>query len=283
LGLAHWALWLSVLFSLLLAFAFSMPTFFALEMPPYRMPSLKMTTKLAWFRTKDFLHKAFTVVLLATVVFWQSYVARIGMFLSQTVFKPLGFNWQMSSALLMGLAAKEAVLSSLGQLYQASGSALVSTLSGAFSVPSGIAFMVFFVLYYCHSGSSKKGGRSEMDRSSATSSANSGVPSQHWGLLPVLLIVCLIVSVASLWFLAGNWIDLVIQVVFVLLYIAALADFGKPYFVTAHFMVSSFLETLFYLTLVLSTPHKMWFLMAALITALLGLFSYRILSKFLGT
>jgi len=176
-----------------------------------------MTTKLAWFRTKDFLHKAFTVVLLATVVFWilltfplgedlsQSYVARIGMFLSQTVFKPLGFNWQMSSALLMGLAAKEAVLSSLGQLYQASGSALVSTLSGAFSVPSGIAFMVFFVLYctlYCHSGSSKKGGRSEMDRSSATSSANSGVPSQHWGLLPVLLIVCLIVSVASLWFLA---------------------------------------------------------------------------------
>lgn len=156
---------LSVLFSLLLAFAFRsvafkrMPTFFALEMPPYRMPSLKMTTKLAWFRTKDFLHKAFTVVLLATVVFWilltfplgedlsQSYVARIGMFLSQTVFKPLGFNWQMSSALLMGLAAKEAVLSSLGQLYQASGSALVSTLSGAFSVPSGIAFMVFFVLY----------------------------------------------------------------------------------------------------------------------------------------
>jgi len=122
-----------------------------------------------------------------------------------------------------------------------------------------------------------------MDRSSATSSANSGVPSQHWGLLPVLLIVCLIVSVASLWFLAGNWIDLVIQVVFVLLYIAALADFGKPYFVTAPFMVSSFLETLFYLTLVLSTPHKMWFLMAALITALLGLFSYRILSKFLGT
>jgi len=122
-----------------------------------------------------------------------------------------------------------------------------------------------------------------MDRSSATSSANSGVPSQHWGLLPVLLIVCLIVSVASLWFLAGNRIDLVIQVVFVLLYIAALADFGKPYFVTAHFMVSSFLETLFYLTLVLSTPHKMWFLMAALITALLGLFSYRILSKFLGT
>lgn len=156
---------LSVLFSLLLAFAFRsvafkrMPTFFALEMPPYRMPSLKMTTKLAWFRTKDFLHKAFTVVLLATVVFWilltfplgedlsQSCVARIGMFLSQTVFKPLGFNWQMSSALLMGLAAKEAVLSSLGQLYQASGSALVSTLSGAFSVPSGIAFMVFFVLY----------------------------------------------------------------------------------------------------------------------------------------
>lgn len=156
---------LSVLFSLLLAFGFRsvafkrIPTFFALEMPPYRMPSLKMTTKLAWFRTKDFLHKAFTVVLLATVVFWvlltfplgqdlsQSYVARIGVFLSQTVFKPLGYNWQMSSALLMGLAAKEAVLSSLGQLYQASGSALVSTLSGAFSVPSGIAFMVFFVLY----------------------------------------------------------------------------------------------------------------------------------------
>ncbi len=156
---------LSVAFSLILAFGFRnvafkrMPTFFALEMPPYRMPSLKMTTKLAWFRTKDFLHKAFTVVLLATVIFWafltfplgadvsQSYVARIGMFLSQTVFKPLGFNWQMSSALLMGLAAKEAVLSSLGQLYKASGSALVSTLASSFSSPSGIAFMVFFVLY----------------------------------------------------------------------------------------------------------------------------------------
>lgn len=156
---------LSVVFSLILAFGFRnvafkrMPTFFALEMPPYRMPSLKMTTKLAWFRTKDFLHKAFTVVLLATVVFWalltfplgadvsQSYVARTGTFLSRTVFKPLGFNWQMSSALLMGLAAKEAVLSSLGQLYKASGSALVSSLASSFSSSSGIAFMVFFVLY----------------------------------------------------------------------------------------------------------------------------------------
>jgi len=119
-----------------------------------------MTTKLAWFRTKDFSIKRlplfywqplYSGILLTFPLgedLSQSYVARIGMFLSQTVFKPLGFNWQMSSALLMGLAAKEAVLSSLGQLYQASGSALVSTLSGAFSVPSGIAFMVFLCFMY---------------------------------------------------------------------------------------------------------------------------------------
>jgi ferrous iron transport protein B len=74
-------------------------------------------------------------------------MARIGMFLSGTVFKPMAFNWEMSSALLTGLAAKEAVLSSLGQLYHASGSALASVLHNAIYMPSGIAFIVFFVLY----------------------------------------------------------------------------------------------------------------------------------------
>ncbi|WP_018963401.1 ferrous iron transport protein B [Coprothermobacter platensis] len=156
---------LSTLFSLILAFAFrnvafkKMPSFFALEMPPYRMPSMKLTARLAWFRTKDFLHKAFSVVLITTTIFWilltfplgadisQSFMARIGMFLSGTVFKPMAFNWEMSSALLTGLAAKEAVLSSLGQLYHASGSALASVLHNAIYMPSGIAFIVFFVLY----------------------------------------------------------------------------------------------------------------------------------------
>jgi len=89
------------------------------------------------------------------------------------------------------------------------------------------------------------------------------------------------VSVGSLWFLAGNWVDFVIQIVFILLYIAALAHFGKPYFVAAHLTVSSFLETLFYLTLVLSTPQRLWFLVAALIMAAVDFFSYRILSNFL--
>jgi ferrous iron transport protein B len=155
----------STLFSLLLALLFRniafkrMPSFFALEMPPYRMPSMKLTARLAWFRTKDFLRKAFTVVLAVTVVFWillsfpmgvnvsGSYMAQIGTFLSRTVFKPLGFNWEMSSALLTGLAAKEAVLSSLGQLYHSTGSALANVLHNSIPVPAGIAFVIFFVLY----------------------------------------------------------------------------------------------------------------------------------------
>ena len=108
---------------------FRKPVPFVMELPNYRLPGAKNTLLLMWDKAKDFLHKAFTVIFLATVVVWffrsfdtrinfvsdssQSMLAAIGRFLSP-IFAPLGFgDWQITTSLIAGFTAKEAVVSTL--------------------------------------------------------------------------------------------------------------------------------------------------------------------------
>jgi ferrous iron transport protein B len=139
------------------------PVPFVLELPAYRMPSIKNMFLDIKEKARDFLKKAFTIILGATIVVWfltnldyhlnvvtdpsHSLLAAIGSFIAP-IFKPLGFNdWRLSTALITGLTAKETVVSTLGILLGASGSELTSITSTLLSVPSALGFLTFTLLY----------------------------------------------------------------------------------------------------------------------------------------
>ena len=133
------------------------PVPFVMELPNYRMPSLKSVGLLLWEKAKDFLQRAFTVIFLATVVIWflqsfdtrlnvvtdsaDSLLALIGQWLA-VLFKPLGFgDWRCATALISGFIAKESVVSTLEVLL---GGAAITSL---FTVRSAVSFLVFTLLY----------------------------------------------------------------------------------------------------------------------------------------
>ncbi len=140
------------------------PVPFVMELPAYRFPSGKSITLHMWEKAKDFLRKAFTVIFIATILIWflqsfdfrlnpvanseNSMLAVVGSFLSP-VFAPLGFSdWRASTALITGLTAKEAVVSTLAVLMNVNDPAsLPPLLSQIFSPLSAFAFLCFTLLY----------------------------------------------------------------------------------------------------------------------------------------
>lgn len=138
------------------------PAPFVMELPPYRMPSVLSLWLHVWERLKDFLTKAGTVLLGASIVVWflqsfspsmqlvqnssDSILAAIGTFIAP-IFTLCGFgNWQASVSLLTGLVAKESVVSTMSVLYQGGGD-ITSSLQAAFTPLSAYSFMIFVLLY----------------------------------------------------------------------------------------------------------------------------------------
>lgn len=136
------------------------PVPFVMELPNYRLPSVKSVAMLMWDKAKDFLTKAFTVIFFASVIVWflqtfdlkfnvvtdstESILAFIGKAIAP-VFAPLGFgDWKMSTSLLTGLIAKESVISTMGVL---TGDALSTALPSLFSTASALSFLAFTLLY----------------------------------------------------------------------------------------------------------------------------------------
>ncbi len=134
-----------------------------MELPNYRFPSAKTVLQLCWDKAKDFIQRAFTVIFLATVIIWflQSFdlrlnyvrggegslLALIGRLVSG-IFVPLGFfDWRISTALITGFTAKEAVISTLAVLTNSNATGLVNTLHSLFSSLSAFSFLVFTLLY----------------------------------------------------------------------------------------------------------------------------------------
>lgn len=139
------------------------PVPFVMELPNYRFPSLKTVLLLMWEKAKDFIQRAFTIIFFATIVIWflqsfdmylntvadseDSMLAAIGKFIS-VIFTPLGFSdWRISTSLITGFIAKEAVISSMAVLTGASVANLGNTLHSLFSPLSAFAFLVFTLLY----------------------------------------------------------------------------------------------------------------------------------------
>ncbi|MDW8327027.1 MAG: ferrous iron transport protein B [Anaerolineales bacterium] len=103
---------------------------FVLELPPYRRPALHGLFIHMWAHTREFVHKAGTVILGVSVLLWfllnlpwgvadprDSYFGRVSAAISPA-FAPLGFgNWETAGALVTGFAAKEVVVSTLSQIY----------------------------------------------------------------------------------------------------------------------------------------------------------------------
>ncbi|MDD3242530.1 MAG: ferrous iron transport protein B [Eubacteriales bacterium] len=139
------------------------PVPFVMELPNYRLPSPKSVLLLMWDKAKDFLTRAFTVIFVATLIIWflqtfdtrlnvvassdASMLAGIGRMLSP-IFIPLGFaDWRASTALITGLSAKEAVVSTLAVLTNTSIATLPEALGQMFSPLAAVAYLVFTLLY----------------------------------------------------------------------------------------------------------------------------------------
>ena len=131
---------------------------FVMELPNYRMPSARNVLQLLWEKSKDFLQRAFSVILIATIVVWflqsfnfrlnpvtdshDSMLATISGFLVP-LFAPVGLgDWRIVTSLVSGFMAKESVVSVLGVLYGSEGGlqAVMSSLTAA-------SLLVFSLLY----------------------------------------------------------------------------------------------------------------------------------------
>ncbi len=132
------------------------PVPFVMELPNYRMPSAKSVAMLLWEKAKDFLQRAFTIIFFATLIIWflqsfdsqlnftadssQSLLASVGKLLTP-IFSPLGLgDWRITTSLITGFTAKEAVVSTLGILSGENIAALFTTATAA-------AFLTFTLLY----------------------------------------------------------------------------------------------------------------------------------------
>lgn len=132
---------------------------FVMELPNYRMPVPSNVLRLLWEKAWDFLHRAFTVIFLASMVIWflqtftfhmemvapgmehQSMLARVAGLL-QPLFSPLGLgDWRIVTALISGFLAKEVVVSTLSTLFAG------VPLSQVFTTATACAMMVFCLLY----------------------------------------------------------------------------------------------------------------------------------------
>ncbi|MBQ3512224.1 MAG: ferrous iron transport protein B [Lachnospiraceae bacterium] len=139
------------------------PVPFVMELPAYRIPTGKNVLLQMWDKGKDFLKKAFTIILLASVAIWflqsfdlgmnlvadssESILAKLGSLIAP-IFKPLGFgDWRTATAIITGITAKESVVSTLKVILGATSGNLSEALAAILTPLSAFSFLVFTVLY----------------------------------------------------------------------------------------------------------------------------------------
>jgi ferrous iron transport protein B len=136
---------------------------FMLEMPPYRMPTLRSLGLRLYDRSKVFLHRAGTVILVCAVVLWvlahlplqngqppnisDSYAGMVGHAI-EPVIKPLGFNWKIGIGLISSIAARETIVATFGTIYGIEGDAhsvgLQQALQNELTPGGAFALLIFF-------------------------------------------------------------------------------------------------------------------------------------------
>jgi len=162
-GLIMAGLYLSgIMIGILIAFLYKGTLFkgepvpFVMELPNYRLPGVKNVAQLLWEKAKDFLQKAFSVILVATIVVWflQRFDLQLNMVEDSAhsilamvagvlvpVFSPLGLgDWRIVTSLISGFMAKESVVSTLGVLFNGNITAAITPLAAS-------SLLVFSLLY----------------------------------------------------------------------------------------------------------------------------------------
>lgn len=144
---------------------------FVMELPPYRVPTLKAIMSHMWQRCAQYLRNIAGMILVASILVWalgyfprqkegessvehyeQSYIGKVGRF-CEPAFEPLGLDWKSGVSLLSGIAAKELMVSTFGVLYSGDSEEDSAQLkenlakSGDFTQPSVLALLVFTLLY----------------------------------------------------------------------------------------------------------------------------------------
>jgi ferrous iron transport protein B len=139
-----------------------------MELPSYRMPSVRNVAIGLWERAIIFLRRVTTIILSVTVILWflstfpgppdnavlpaidYSFAGRIGHFL-EYIFAPIGFNWQICIALIPGLAAREVAVSALGTVYAMSGTEdavaaqLGTVIAAQWSLATALSLLAWYV------------------------------------------------------------------------------------------------------------------------------------------
>jgi ferrous iron transport protein B len=130
---------------------------FIMELPLYHKPNPRTIGLVVWNRSLSFVKKAGTVIVLVSVVVWllsylpegrveSSLLARIGKVL-EPLGMPLGLDWEMVTALLTSIVAKENAIATLGVLYGVGDEGLVRLLPTVVSHASGLSFLVVLMLF----------------------------------------------------------------------------------------------------------------------------------------
>ena len=131
---------------------------FVMELPNYRIPSPKSVVRLLWQKAKDFIQKAFTVILVASIIIWllksfdfhlnfvtdsrDSILAAISGLIAP-VFRPMGLgDWRIVTSLFSGVMAKESVVSVMEVLFKTEGGA-----ASVITPLAAVAMLVFCLLY----------------------------------------------------------------------------------------------------------------------------------------
>lgn len=150
---------------------------FVMELPPYRIPTLKAIRINIGMKTKYYLKKMGGIILIGSIIIWslgyfpqkdtskieESYIASIGHFV-QPVLEPLGFDWKIGVSLLAGVSAKEVIISTMGVLYPKDSEAIEQPLgqrlkkevhtSGdkigmpVFTTATALSLLVFVLIYF---------------------------------------------------------------------------------------------------------------------------------------
>ena len=142
---------------------------FVMELPPYRLPTLRTALRHMWDKGRQYLRKMGGVILAASILIWvlsyypreaeHSYLERVGM-ATEPVMRPLGIPWEGSVALVAGIAAKEITVSTLGVLYAGSEAEAEISLPEHLVAPApatgkpdwtpsaALALMIFALLYF---------------------------------------------------------------------------------------------------------------------------------------
>jgi ferrous iron transport protein B len=155
---------------------------FVMELPPYRVPTMKSMVSHTWEKGEQYLKKMGTIILLGSIVIWflgyyprpekgdmtateqmaqqeKSYIGQIGHFIEPAI-APLGFDWKIGVSLLSGVAAKEIVVSTLSVIYTGNSNTHVSSLSQrlqsdvrpngekSFTPVVALGMMLFVLIYF---------------------------------------------------------------------------------------------------------------------------------------